>query len=134
MTKDMCRVFWKSGLLALILLPASLLFSLSYQGRTKKVTGKCQGRVRLSSVASAGEDLSLFFLETSGKPVLDARQACSVESALDRAGEAVTVVMNSYFLDLADNSTCQLYLKSKASGSLKFLKMDLEHDFRGTLF
>ena len=135
----MSRVLWKSGLLTLILVPASIFFSLSYQGnnRAKRGTGPCQGRVRLSPVGPGNDSFSLFFLETSGRPVLDGRQACAVESAVDRAGEQVTVFMNSDYLELTDNATCQLYLKSLASGKdhkrLTFLKIDIKQDFQGNL-
>lgn len=61
------------------------------------------------------ETTRIFFVETSGRPFLNPRQACAVESALavNGGGEvAAVVVTTSKFLDLAaSNATCQLYYR-----------------------
>ena len=50
----------------------------------------------------------VFLLETSGRPRLNPRQACSIESALAKSGlGSVIVMMWSPFVDLADPTTCR---------------------------
>merc|ERR1712179_137851 len=55
----------------------------------------------------------LFMVESSGKNTLTARQACAVESAVLQSGMQVILVVMATYLDLRDNTTCYLYMKSK---------------------
>ena len=54
----------------------------------------------------------LFMIESSGRNTLTARQACAVESAVLQSGMQVILVVMASNLDLRDNTTCYLYMKS----------------------
>ena len=66
---------------------------------------------------------ALFMMETSGRRTVNTRQACSVESAARRSGLTVYLIMFSSFLDLRDNTTCQLYM---FNNNIKFYTIDVE--------
>ena len=51
----------------------------------------------------------LFMIEASGRSTINGRQACAVESAALKSGFNVVLVLTSPYLDLTDNTTCQLY-------------------------
>ena len=74
----------------------------------------CSGTVKLAKLDEIlEEENKIFFVESSDRPFLNQRQACSVESAVRaNPGYAVVVAMTAEELDLAaSNSTCQLYHK-----------------------
>ena len=85
----------------------------------------------------------MFFIESSGRPHLKARQACSVESAIRNANGreagdetsrdemSFVVVMTSSSLDLSHNATCQLYRKYSES-KLFFRTVDKASIFKDT--
>ena len=53
--------------------------------------------------------LKIFFLETSGRSVLNPRQACAIESSAQMSGmDAIIVSVLSPILDLGNNVTCLL--------------------------
>ena len=53
----------------------------------------------------------VFMIESSGRDTLNARQACAVESAALKSGFNVVLILTSSYLDLRDNTTCQLYMR-----------------------
>ena len=53
----------------------------------------------------------LFMIESSGKATLNARQACAVESAALKSGLDVVLILTSAYLDVRENTTCQLYMR-----------------------
>merc|ERR1719419_1532919 len=61
-------------------------------------------------------------IESSGRPTLNARQACAVESAVLRSELHVVLILTSPFLDLRDNTTCHLYMQVK---HLQILTIDI---------
>ena len=61
-------------------------------------------------------------IESSGRPTVNARQACAVESAAIKSGFPVVLIMTSLYLDLRDNTTCQLYMQVP---NLKILTVDV---------
>ena len=65
----------------------------------------------------------LFMVESSGRNTLTARQACAVESAVQQSGMQVILVVMATYLDLRDNTTCYLYMKSD---KLKIFSLDIE--------
>lgn len=71
----------------------------------------------------------VFLLETSGRATLGPRQACAVESAARAANVSVVVMVYSPFLDLADNTTCQVHRRH--SGRVHFHRIVPELDFKG---
>ena len=62
-------------------------------------------------------------VESSGSKTLTARQACAVESAVQQSGMQVILVVMATYLDLRDNTTCYLYMKSD---KLKIFSLDIE--------
>ena len=77
----------------------------------------------------ASVEYGLFMMETSGRRRLTTRQACSVESAAKRSGLTVNLIMFSSFLDLKDNTTCQLYMHSN---NINFYTIDVEEFSKDT--
>ena len=75
-------------------------------------------------------DSALFMIEASGRPTLNARQACAVESALKESGFNVVLILTSTYLDLRDNTTCQLYMRFP---TLQILTIDIPSFAVGTL-
>ena len=75
-----------------------------------------------------GKGPYMFMIESSGRPTVDGRQACAVESAAKRSGFKVILVMTSTHLDLKDNTTCQLYTSQTSS----FFTIDLIQFSKGT--
>ena len=69
----------------------------------------------------------LFFLETSGRPHFNPRQACAIESAARNSGLEILVLIRSDFLNLRDNIACQLYKNLK---NVHFYKLDPEQDVK----
>ena len=57
-----------------------------------------------------GEDC-IFFIESSPKEVLSSREACALESAARNSELRVVMVRLGRSLDLADNTTCQVYTR-----------------------
>jgi len=73
---------------------------------------ECEKPVLLKSIRIGQTfDYPLFMIESSGRPTLDARQACAVESAVLKSGFNVVLILTSPFLDLRDNTTCQIYMR-----------------------
>ena len=71
-----------------------------------------------------------FFLETSGKPFLAGRQACSVESAALKSNLTLHVIFKSETLDLSKSkSLCDIYFKYK---NVNYYSADFEKVFSGT--
>ena len=70
----------------------------------------CEGKVELEELAAVelGEDC-IFFIESSPKEVLSSREACALESAARNSELRVVMVRLGRSLDLADNTTCQVY-------------------------
>ena len=70
----------------------------------------CEGKVELEDLAAVelGEDC-IFFIESSPKEVLSSREACALESAARNSELRVVMVRLGRSLDLADNTTCQVY-------------------------
>ena len=70
----------------------------------------CEGKVELADLAAVelGEDC-IFFIESSPKEVLSSREACALESAARNSELRVVMVRLGRSLDLADNTTCQVY-------------------------
>ena len=70
----------------------------------------CEGKVELADLAAVelGEDC-IFFIESSPKEVLSSREACALESAARNSELRVVMVRLGRGLDLADNTTCQVY-------------------------
>ena len=62
-------------------------------------------------------------VESSGRNTLTARQACAVESAVQQSGMQVILVVMATYLDLRDNTTCYLYIKSD---KLKIFSLDIK--------
>ena len=52
-------------------------------------------------------------IEAAGQPTINGRQACAAESAALKSGLNVVLVTTSPYLDLTDNTTCQLYMRVK---------------------
>ena len=65
----------------------------------------------------------LFMVESSGRETLTARQACAVESAVLQSGMQVILVILARHLDLRDNTTCYLYMKSD---KVKIFSLDVQ--------
>ena len=65
----------------------------------------------------------LFMIESSGRNTLTARQACAVESAVLQSGMQVILVVMASNLDLRDNTTCYLYMKSN---KVKIFSLDVQ--------
>ena len=57
-------------------------------------------------------DNKIVFIETSGRSWLTPRETCSLESAASFSNLPVLFLTTSAFLDLHQNSTCQLYQSS----------------------
>lgn len=72
----------------------------------------CRGSLKLTTdipVLHDGEQVNnLFFLETSGRPTLNLRQACAIESAARMSEMDVIVAIKNETLSLNNNITCQL--------------------------
>ena len=72
---------------------------------------RCNKIIHLSKFnRSQSQEDQLFFLETSGKTFLDARQSCSVESAALKSGLVCKVLLKSETLNLSKSeSVCELF-------------------------
>jgi len=91
---------------------------------------RCQQSIILPNLPDEQvSNKEIFFLETSGRGKLSARQACSVESASKFSNCSITVILLSDVLDLSDNPTCQLYL---SSNSVRFYTADLSEVYSNT--
>ena len=74
------------------------------------------------------EKFQLFFLETSGRPYLKGRQACSVESAAISSCLISKVILKSSYLDLSKSrSLCDLYYSYP---NVEFYSIDFAELFR----
>ena len=76
-----------------------------------------------------GEDC-IFFIESSPKEVLSSREACALESAARNSELRVVMVRLGRSLDLADNTTCQVYTRYIF---LSFLFPSLIHSCHGRI-
>jgi len=84
----------------------------------------CEKSVQLAKLDdSLSVHNSLFMMETSGRPTLNSRQACAVESASRRSGLPVVMIVFSPVLDLTDNTTCFLYT---GTSRVSFFTIDIE--------
>ena len=74
----------------------------------------CGKKIELQNIenVSLGED-NIFFIESSPKEVLSSRESCALESAARNSGLRVVMVRVGRVLDLTDNTTCQIYSRSK---------------------
>ena len=122
-------------MLKLIIIIGVFFFTLSHSLESceeRKV--KCDEIIKLSEIEGfwADEDEKIFFIESSDRPHLNARQSCSVESALRTNPQwRVLVVLTSPTLDLSkDNATCHLY--NANNPNLHFRRVDKSRIFSGT--
>ena len=71
---------------------------------------ECGRTIELQNIedVSLGED-NIFFIESSPKEVLSSRESCALESAARNSELRVVMVRLGRSLDLADNTTCQVY-------------------------
>ena len=77
---------------------------------------------------------NLFFVESSGKDHLTARDACAIESAARNSGLAgqIIVAMTSPILDvMANNATCNIY-KEYEGTHIFFRYVNIDTIFKGT--
>lgn len=73
---------------------------------------KCDEIIQLKEIEDYWKDepKKVFMIESSDRPYLKVRQACSVESAVKQSGLKVIMALTSPKLDLSkDNATCHLY-------------------------
>ena len=76
-------------------------------------------------------DFPLFFVETARHSSLDARQACTIESAVRNSGRSPVILMSSqYLIPEKSNATCQLL--NKFGDQVKFFKYDFSDFVKGT--
>ena len=111
------------------LLPASILslfISLSYDKKSIALNEKvlCGKKIQLFNIQDfdIGKN-NIFFIETSPKENLTSREACALESAARNSELIVHMVRVSPFLDLKDNTTCEIYKRYKGSGLIEKKKM-----------
>ena len=107
------------------LLPASILslfISLSYDKKSIALNEKvlCGKKIQLFNIQDfdIGQN-NIFFIETSPKENLTSREACALESAARNSELIVHMVRVSPFLDLKDNTTCEIYKRYKGSGLIE---------------
>ena len=77
---------------------------------------------------------NLFFVESSGKDYLDAREACAIESAIQNSGYAghIIIAMTSPVINvIANNATCHLYTRYGDKAAF-FRYVNLDTIFRNT--
>jgi len=84
----------------------------------------CDDQVTLKQFPGKNQEAGrrMFFLETSGKPTLSPRQACTLESDAKFSGLHPTILLTSPFLDLTNSNTCSLY--TKLTGLVDFFTMN----------
>ena len=118
-----------TGFLLVILFVLEVTFS----EETCHVNNECGTVVELEDIEDSWRDKDkIFFIESSDRPYLKARQACAVESAVLRAGNLpVIVVMTSPILDTSNNATCQVYEKYSNS-EVYFRTANKKKIFTGT--
>ena len=100
------------------LLPASILsfifisFFVHYDKKFIALNEKvlCGKTIQLFNIQDfdIGQN-NIFFIETSPKENLTSREACALESAARNSELIVHMVRVSPFLDLKDNTTCEIY-------------------------
>ena len=96
----------------------------------------CEKIIDLKPISSADEFIAnekkFFFIESSDRPFLSARQLCSVESAYKHNPDSdIAVVLTSNTLDLkADKATCNIY--KDLSDRVHFRHVDKTTFFTGT--
>jgi len=84
----------------------------------------CDRTVILDRIETySSHQAGLFMIESSGRNTLTARQACAVESAVLQSGMQVILVVMASNLDLRDNTTCYLYMKSN---KVKIFSLDIQ--------
>ena len=77
---------------------------------------------------------NLFFIESSGRNHLRPREACAIESAVEKSGisDRIIVAMTSSSIDvIANNATCQIYTKY-AERFVFFRHVNIDTIFRTT--
>ena len=93
----------------------------------------------IESTSANGEIISdknnnLFFIESSGRSYLTARETCAIESAIINSGldGNIIIAMTSKFLDLYEtNATHQLYIRH-AERRIHFRYVNVGTIFKGT--
>ena len=92
---------------------------------------ECEGKVELEDILDKdiGED-NIFFIESSPKEVITAREACSLESAAHNSVLHVVMVRAAKVMDKADNTTCQIINKLKTS--VTFYHIDMNQFAKGS--
>ena len=89
-----------------------MFISLSYDKKSIALNEKvlCGKKIQLFNIQDfdIGQN-NIFFIETSPKENLTSREACALESAARNSELIVHMVRVSPFLDLKDNTTCEIY-------------------------
>ena len=100
----------------------------------------CDKRIKLKSINDVPikDDENMFLIESSPKEVLSSREACALESASRNSELHVIMVRVGTWLDLTDNTTCQIYTRFQDSITLVHIDPQefardtpLEHFFEG---
>ena len=100
----------------------------------------CDKKIKLENINEVPikDDGNIFLIESSPKEVLSSREACALESAARNSELHVVMVRVGTWLDLTDNTTCQIYTRFQHSITMvhidpqQFAKdTPLEHFFDG---
>ena len=110
--------------------------NIKYVKTEEENVSQCQRLVKLTPYQQSNVSSDkIFFFETSGRPTLNPRQACAVESAARHSGVTnVVVLMNAEYLrfdGIGNDFLCALYAR-RFDARIRFHRLDLDADFKDT--